>query len=98
MQNGTASFSDVIVTYMILIVASSTLSETMNLAPNVVKSREAVKSVFKIPDRRTQMEPKDQKAFHIKNKHLNVDTNRHKVYCNAAREENELISSLSCLR
>ncbi|GLJ22093.1 hypothetical protein SUGI_0414210 [Cryptomeria japonica] len=43
----------------------------MTLVPNFVKSREAMKSVFKILDRQTRMEPEDPEAFNVE--HLKGD-------------------------
>ncbi|GLJ41485.1 hypothetical protein SUGI_0858570 [Cryptomeria japonica] len=63
--NGTTTFSQVIVAYMVLNLASYTLSDTMTLAPDVVKSTQAVKSIFKILDRQTQMEPEDPQAINV---------------------------------
>ncbi|KAH9314967.1 hypothetical protein KI387_023594, partial [Taxus chinensis] len=64
-HNGMTHFFNVIVVYMILVVGSYALSETMILAPHVAKSREAVKSVFEILDRKTLMEPEDSEAFKV---------------------------------
>ncbi|KAH9319137.1 hypothetical protein KI387_020906 [Taxus chinensis] len=50
---------------MILVVGSYAVSETMILAPGVAKSRDAVKSVFEILDRKTLTEPEDSEAFRV---------------------------------
>ncbi|XP_057857949.2 ABC transporter B family member 19-like [Cryptomeria japonica] len=79
-SNGTASFTEVIVASTVMFFASSTLSETMTLVPNFVKSREAVKSVFKILDRQTRMEPEDPEAFNVE--HLKGDIEfRNVTFC-----------------
>ncbi|XP_057857951.2 ABC transporter B family member 19-like [Cryptomeria japonica] len=92
-RNGTATFSQVIVAYMVLILASYTLSETMALAPNVVKSTQAVKSIFKILDRQTQMEPEDPQALNVQ--HLKGDIEFRKVrFCYPNRPQVTVFENL----
>eukprot|EP00897_Mesotaenium_endlicherianum_P008509 jgi/Mesen1/7687/ME000405S06976 len=57
-----AAFGDIIRVFLVLIVTSFAIAETLSLAPDLAKGGFAVRSVFKILDRKTAIEPDDPAA------------------------------------
>ncbi|CAI5997677.1 unnamed protein product [Closterium sp. NIES-65] len=59
-QNGT--FDDVFKVFMVLIMSSFAIAETLTLAPDLAKGGYAIKSFFAVLDRRTKIVPDDPTA------------------------------------
>jgi ATP-binding cassette subfamily B (MDR/TAP) protein 1 len=57
-----AKFGDVIKVFMVLIVSSFAVAETLALAPDIMKGGQALESVFLVLDRRTEIDADDPKA------------------------------------
>lgn len=64
-----ASFDQVIKVFMVLIMTSFAIAETLTLAPDIAKGGYAIESVFNVLDRTPEMIPDDPKgdsADHVK--------------------------------
>ncbi|MED6156764.1 Multidrug resistance protein 1 [Stylosanthes scabra] len=61
-KHGISDFSKTIRVFMVLMVSANGAAETLTLAPEFVKGGRAMKSVFDLLDRRTEIEPDDPDA------------------------------------
>lgn len=61
-KHGISDFSKTIRVFMVLMVSANGAAETLTLAPDFIKGGRAMKSVFDLLDRRTEIEPDDQDA------------------------------------
>ena len=61
-KRGEARFGDVIKVFMVLVVSSFAVSETLALAPDIMRGGQALDSVFIVLDRRTEIDADDPKA------------------------------------
>ncbi|KAK7285015.1 hypothetical protein RJT34_19771 [Clitoria ternatea] len=61
-KHGISDFSKTIRVFMVLMVSANGAAETLTLAPDFIKGGQAMKSVFDLLDRRTEIEPDDQDA------------------------------------
>ncbi|XP_004497537.1 ABC transporter B family member 1 [Cicer arietinum] len=61
-KHGISDFSKTIRVFMVLMVSANGAAETLTLAPEFIKGGRAMKSVFDLLDRRTEIEPDDPDA------------------------------------
>ncbi|KAE9621806.1 putative xenobiotic-transporting ATPase [Lupinus albus] len=61
-KHGISDFSRTIQVFMVLMVSANGAAETLTLAPDFIKGGRAMKSVFELLDRRTEIEPDDPDA------------------------------------
>ncbi|RLN05609.1 P-glycoprotein 1 [Panicum miliaceum] len=61
-KHGVSDFSRTIRVFMVLMVSANGAAETLTLAPDFVKGGRAMRSVFEIIDRKTEVEPDDVDA------------------------------------
>ncbi|QHO26094.1 ABC transporter B family member [Arachis hypogaea] len=61
-KHGISDFSKTIRVFMVLMVSANGAAETLTLAPDFIKGGRAMRSVFELLDRRTEIEPDDSDA------------------------------------
>ncbi|KAK7345516.1 hypothetical protein VNO77_16120 [Canavalia gladiata] len=61
-KHGISDFSKTIRVFMVLMVSANGAAETLTLAPDFIKGGRAMRSVFDLLDRRTEIEPDDPDA------------------------------------
>ncbi|KAJ6805921.1 PGP1 isoform X1 [Iris pallida] len=61
-KHGVSDFSKTIRVFMVLMVSANGAAETLTLAPDFIKGGRAMKSVFEVIDRKTEIEPDDADA------------------------------------
>ncbi|KMT06220.1 hypothetical protein BVRB_7g161500 [Beta vulgaris subsp. vulgaris] len=61
-KHGISDFSKTIRVFMVLMVSANGAAETLTLAPDFIKGGRAMKSVFQLLDRKTEIEPDDSDA------------------------------------
>ncbi|KAM7464194.1 hypothetical protein LguiA_032315 [Lonicera macranthoides] len=61
-KHGISDFSKTIRVFMVLMVSANGAAETLTLAPDFIKGGQAMRSVFELLDRKTEIEPDDQDA------------------------------------
>lgn len=61
-KHGISDFSKTIRVFMVLMVSANGAAETLTLAPDFIKGGRAMRSVFDLLDRQTEIEPDDQDA------------------------------------
>ncbi|KAF7818652.1 ABC transporter B family member 1 [Senna tora] len=61
-KHGISDFSKTIRVFMVLMVSANGAAETLTLAPDFIKGGRAMKSVFDLLDRRTEIDPDDPDA------------------------------------
>ncbi|KAK6140153.1 hypothetical protein DH2020_026151 [Rehmannia glutinosa] len=61
-KHGISDFSKTIRVFMVLMVSANGAAETLTLAPDFIKGGRAMRSVFDLLDRKTEIEPDDQDA------------------------------------
>ncbi|KAF8396545.1 hypothetical protein HHK36_018169 [Tetracentron sinense] len=61
-KHGISDFSKTIRVFMVLMVSANGAAETLTLAPDFIKGGRAMKSVFHLLDRKTEIEPDDPDA------------------------------------
>ncbi|CAO2839502.1 unnamed protein product [Amaranthus hypochondriacus] len=61
-KHGISDFSKTIRVFMVLMVSANGAAETLTLAPDFIKGGRAMKSVFELLDRKTEIEPDDPNA------------------------------------
>ncbi|KAK7277511.1 hypothetical protein RJT34_22525 [Clitoria ternatea] len=61
-RHGISDFSKTIRVFMVLMVSANGAAETLTLAPDFIKGGRAMRSVFELLDRRTEIEPDDPDA------------------------------------
>ncbi|XP_057548337.1 ABC transporter B family member 1 [Amaranthus tricolor] len=61
-KHGISDFSKTIRVFMVLMVSANGAAETLTLAPDFIKGGRAMKSVFELLDRKTEIEPDDPDA------------------------------------
>ncbi|CAL5207268.1 unnamed protein product [Lathyrus oleraceus] len=64
-KHGISDFSKTIRVFMVLMVSANGAAETLTLAPDFIKGGRAMRSVFDLLDRRTEIEPDDPDAAHV---------------------------------
>ncbi|XP_027363826.1 ABC transporter B family member 1 [Abrus precatorius] len=64
-KHGISDFSKTIRVFMVLMVSANGAAETLTLAPDFIKGGRAMRSVFDLLDRRTEIEPDDLDATPI---------------------------------
>ncbi|KAK4432470.1 ABC transporter B family member 1 [Sesamum alatum] len=64
-KHGISDFSKTIRVFMVLMVSANGAAETLTLAPDFIKGGRAMRSVFELLDRRTEIEPDDPDATTI---------------------------------
>ncbi|KAI3447559.1 hypothetical protein Pfo_004224 [Paulownia fortunei] len=64
-KHGISDFSKTIRVFMVLMVSANGAAETLTLAPDFIKGGRAMRSVFALLDRRTEIEPDDPDATAI---------------------------------
>ncbi|KAK9096528.1 hypothetical protein Sjap_022025 [Stephania japonica] len=58
-KNKESNFVDTLKTFIVWIFTATTIAETFDVAPDIVKGTKALESVFSILERRTEIEPED---------------------------------------
>ncbi|CAN7019806.1 unnamed protein product [Brassica oleracea var. botrytis] len=58
-KHGISDFSKTIRVFMVLMVSANGAAETLSLAPDFIKGGQAMRSVFELLDRKTEIEPDD---------------------------------------
>lgn len=61
-KHGISDFSNTIRVFMVLMVSANGAAETLTLAPDFIKGGRAMRSVFSLLDRKTEIEPDDPDA------------------------------------
>ncbi|KAJ6699185.1 ATP-BINDING CASSETTE SUB-FAMILY B [Salix purpurea] len=61
-KHGISDFSNTIRVFMVLMVSANGAAETLTLAPDFIKGGRAMRSVFDLLDRKTEIEPDDPDA------------------------------------
>ncbi|XP_073011896.1 ABC transporter B family member 1 [Typha latifolia] len=61
-KHGISDFSKTIRVFMVLMVSANGAAETLTLAPDFIKGGRAMRSVFEVVDRKTEVEPDDPDA------------------------------------
>ncbi|XP_060201474.1 ABC transporter B family member 1 [Lycium barbarum] len=61
-KHGISDFSKTIRVFMVLMVSANGAAETLTLAPDFIKGGQAMRSVFELLDRKTEVEPDDPDA------------------------------------
>uniref|UniRef100_A0A1D1XU82 ABC transporter B family member 1 n=2 Tax=Anthurium amnicola TaxID=1678845 RepID=A0A1D1XU82_9ARAE len=61
-KHGVSDFSKTIRVFMVLMVSANGAAETLTLAPDFIKGGRAMRSVFQLIDRKTEIEPDDPDA------------------------------------
>ncbi|XP_010935700.1 ABC transporter B family member 1 [Elaeis guineensis] len=61
-KHGISDFSKTIRVFMVLMVSANGAAETLTLAPDFIKGGRAMRSVFEVLDRKTEVEPDDPDA------------------------------------
>ncbi|KAK1563222.1 hypothetical protein Q3G72_024262 [Acer saccharum] len=61
-KHGISDFSKTIRVFMVLMVSANGAAETLTLAPDFIKGGQAMRSVFELLDRKTEIEPDDPDA------------------------------------
>ncbi|XP_071910581.1 ABC transporter B family member 1-like [Coffea arabica] len=61
-KHGISDFSKTIRVFMVLMVSANGAAETLTLAPDFIKGGRAMRSVFDLLDRKTEIEPDDPEA------------------------------------
>ncbi|KAG1361415.1 ABC transporter B family member 1 [Cocos nucifera] len=61
-KHGISDFSKTIRVFMVLMVSANGAAETLTLAPDFIKGGRAMRSVFEVLDRKTEVEPDDSDA------------------------------------
>lgn len=64
-KHGVSDFSKTIRVFMVLMVSANGAAETLALAPDFIKGGRAIRSVFQLVDRKTEIEPDDPEAAAI---------------------------------
>lgn len=64
-KHGISDFSNTIRVFMVLMVSANGAAETLTLAPDFIKGGRAMRSVFTLLDRTTEIEPDDPDAFTV---------------------------------
>lgn len=67
-KHNISDFSKTIRVFMVLMVSANGAAETLTLAPDFIKGGRAMKSVFEIIDRKTEIEPDDTDAMAVPDK------------------------------
>ncbi|KAJ7557609.1 hypothetical protein O6H91_04G001900 [Diphasiastrum complanatum] len=65
--HGEAKFGDVMKSFFVLIMTALAVAETIALTPEIVKSGQALASVFEILDRESKINPEDPQSEHVNN-------------------------------
>lgn len=64
-KHGISDFSKTIRVFMVLMVSANGAAETLTLAPDFIKGGRAMRSVFDLLDRKTEIEPDDPDAIPV---------------------------------
>ncbi|GFP99284.1 ABC transporter b family member 1, partial [Phtheirospermum japonicum] len=64
-KHGISDFSKTIRVFMVLMVSANGAAETLTLAPDFIKGGRAMRSVFDLLDRKTEIEPDDPDAITV---------------------------------
>ncbi|KAG4130409.1 hypothetical protein ERO13_D09G142000v2 [Gossypium hirsutum] len=64
-KHGISDFSKTIQVFMVLMVSANGAAETLTLAPDFIKGGRAMRSVFDLLDRKTEIEPDDPDATQV---------------------------------
>ncbi|KAK9158581.1 hypothetical protein Scep_005155 [Stephania cephalantha] len=64
-KHGISDFSKTIRVFMVLMVSANGAAETLTLAPDFIKGGRAMRSVFDLLDRKTEIEPDDSDAVPV---------------------------------
>ncbi|KAG6437320.1 hypothetical protein SASPL_102234 [Salvia splendens] len=67
-KHGISDFSKTIRVFMVLMVSANGAAETLTLAPDFIKGGRAMRSVFELLDRKTEIEPDDQDTITVPDK------------------------------
>ncbi|KAI5665259.1 hypothetical protein M9H77_24582 [Catharanthus roseus] len=67
-KHGISDFSKTIRVFMVLMVSANGAAETLTLAPDFIKGGRAMRSVFELLDRKTEIEPDDTDATTVPDK------------------------------
>nr|GME06595.1 ABC transporter B family member 1 [Ipomoea batatas] len=67
-KHGISDFSKTIRVFMVLMVSANGAAETLTLAPDFIKGGRAMRSVFELLDRKTEIEPDDPDATPVPDK------------------------------
>ncbi|KAK8944936.1 ABC transporter B family member 1 [Platanthera zijinensis] len=64
-KHGISDFSKTIRVFMVLMVSANGAAETLTLAPDFIKGGRAMRSVFDVIDRKTEIEPDDPETVQV---------------------------------
>ncbi|KAK9164532.1 hypothetical protein Syun_005434 [Stephania yunnanensis] len=72
-KNHGYKFGDTLKTFIVLIFTANSIADTLGVAPDLVKGTKALESVFRILDRRTEIEPNDPTSLELTEVKGNVE-------------------------
>ncbi|KAK9165117.1 hypothetical protein Scep_000308 [Stephania cephalantha] len=64
-KNKESNFGDTLKTFIVLIFTANSIADTLGVAPDIVKGTKALESVFRILERRTEIEPEDPTSLEL---------------------------------
>ncbi|KAK9164536.1 hypothetical protein Syun_005438 [Stephania yunnanensis] len=72
-KNHGYKFGDTLKTFIVLIFTANSIADTLGVAPDLVKGTKALESVFRILERRTEIEPNDPTSLELTEVKGNVE-------------------------
>ncbi|XP_051130267.1 ABC transporter B family member 1 [Andrographis paniculata] len=94
-KHGISDFSKTIRVFMVLMVSANGAAETLTLAPDFIKGGRAMRSVFDLLDRKTEIEPDDPNATSIADRLRGEVEFKHVDFSYPARPDISVFNDLS---
>ncbi|KAI4341947.1 hypothetical protein MLD38_026615 [Melastoma candidum] len=94
-KHGISDFSKTIRVFMVLMVSANGAAETLTLAPDFVKGGRAMKSVFELLDRKTEIEPDDPDATPLTERLRGEVEFKHVDFAYPSRPDVQIFSDLT---
>ncbi|GLJ40952.1 hypothetical protein SUGI_0847490 [Cryptomeria japonica] len=89
-----SDFGKVIRVFMVLMVSANGAAETLTIAPDIVKGGRAIRSVFQLLDRKTEIEPDDPEAVKATTLKGDIDL-KHVEFCYPSRPDVQVFRDLT---
>ncbi|GAB4856643.1 Multidrug resistance protein 1 [Ancistrocladus abbreviatus] len=94
-KHGISDFSKTIRVFMVLMVSANGAAETLTLAPDFIKGGRAMKSVFELLDRKTEIEPDDMDAAPVPERLRGEVELKHVDFCYPSRPDIPIFHDLN---
>lgn len=94
-KHGISDFSKTIRVFMVLMVSANGAAETLTLAPDFIKGGRAMRSVFELLDRKSEIEPDDQDATPIPDRLRGEVEFKHVDFSYPSRPDSQIFRDLS---